>query len=89
MQEKGEVVRFPDQAHAADADGIDTQRITPWNVTYRADWSPDGEWLAFDFDVSGTGLPRDLYVVHPDGTGRADHVERGREDVLRPDVVAR
>jgi Tol biopolymer transport system component len=54
----------------ADADGTDAHRITPWNVTYRAEWSPDGEWIAYDFDSSGYGDPPDLYVVHPDGTGR-------------------
>jgi Tol biopolymer transport system component len=54
----------------ADADGTDAHRITPWNETYRAEWSPDGEWIAYDFDPSGYGDPHDLYVVHPDGTGR-------------------
>jgi Tol biopolymer transport system component len=54
----------------ADADGTDVHRITPWNETYRAEWSPDGEWIAYDFDPSGYGDPHDLFVVHPDGTGR-------------------
>jgi Tol biopolymer transport system component len=54
----------------ADADGTDAHRITPWSVTYRAEWSPDGEWIAFDDDPSGHGAPPDLFVVHPDGTER-------------------
>jgi Tol biopolymer transport system component len=53
----------------ADADGTDVRRITPWNVTYRAEWAPDGEWIAYDFDSSGSEL-HDLFVVHPDGTER-------------------
>ena len=31
-------------------------------------WSPDGEWIAFDMAESEP-VPRDLFVVHPDGTG--------------------
>jgi Tol biopolymer transport system component len=53
----------------ADADGTDVRRITPWNVTYRAEWSPDGAWIAFDFDETGSEL-HDLYVVHPNGRER-------------------
>jgi Tol biopolymer transport system component len=53
----------------ADADGTDVHRITPWNVTYRAEWSPDGKWIAFDFDEAGSGL-HNLSVVHPNGRER-------------------
>ena len=49
------------------ADGTDARRITPWSVTFRADWSPDGEWIAFDM-ADSEPVPRDLFVVHPDGT---------------------
>ena len=49
------------------ADGTDAQRITPWSVTFRADWSPDGEWIAFDM-ADSEPVPRDLFVVHPDGS---------------------
>jgi Tol biopolymer transport system component len=51
-----------------DADGSDARRITPWSVTLRAEWSPDGEWIAFDMAESEP-VPRDLFLVHPDGTG--------------------
>ena len=50
------------------ADGTNARRITPWNVTRRADWSPDGEWIALDMSDSEP-IPRDLFLVHPDGTG--------------------
>ena len=50
-----------------DADGTDARRITPWSVTFRADWSPDGDWIAFDMAESEP-VPRDLFVVHPDGS---------------------
>ena len=50
------------------ADGTDARRITPWNFTLRAEWSPDGEWIAFDMAESEP-IPRDLFLVHPDGTG--------------------
>jgi TolB protein len=66
-------VASKDAAHAGNAvfvvnaDGTDAQRITPWSVTLRADWSPDGEWIAFDMAESEP-VPRDLFVVHPDGS---------------------
>lgn len=50
-----------------DVDGTNAQRITPWNFTLRAEWSPDGEWIAFDMAESEP-VPRDLFLVHPDGT---------------------
>jgi Tol biopolymer transport system component len=60
-----------DQGNAVfvvNADGTDARRITPWNVTLRADWSPDGEWIALDM-ADSEPVPRDLFLVHPDGTG--------------------
>ena len=49
-------------------DGTLARRITPWNVTLKAEWSPDGQWIAFD-KAESEPVPRDLFVVHPDGTG--------------------
>jgi Tol biopolymer transport system component len=51
-----------------DAGGVHARRITPWNHTLRAQWSPDGSWIAFDMAESEP-VPRDLFVVHPDGSG--------------------
>jgi len=49
-------------------DGTNAHRITPWSVTLRAEWSPDGEWIVFD-KADAEPVPRDLFLVHPDGTG--------------------
>lgn len=49
-------------------DGTNAHRVTPWNVTLRAEWSPDGEWIVFD-KADAEPVPRDLFLVHPDGTG--------------------
>jgi Tol biopolymer transport system component len=51
-----------------DVNGRNAHRITPWNFTLRAGWSPDGEWIAFDM-AEAEPIPRDLFLVHPDGTG--------------------
>jgi Tol biopolymer transport system component len=59
----------PNAVFVVDADGTNARRITPWNVTLGAEWSPDGEWIAFDMSESAA-VPRDLFVVHPDGTER-------------------
>jgi Tol biopolymer transport system component len=59
----------PTAVFVVDADGGTARRVTPWGITMRAAWSPDGEWIAYDF-ASSTSSPRDLFVVHPDGTER-------------------
>ena len=56
----------PGEHHDAwvmDADGSDQRRVTPEAGQF-VTWSPDGEYLL----VSG----RSLYVIRPDGTGRAE-----------------
>jgi TolB protein len=30
-------------------------------------WSPDGNWIAFGRRAIGTGAPRQLWIIHPDG----------------------
>jgi TolB protein len=32
-------------------------------------WSPDGNWVAFGRRAIGTGAPRQLWIMRPDGTG--------------------
>jgi Tol biopolymer transport system component len=61
----------PNAVFVVDADGTNARRITPWSVTLKAAWSSDGEWIAYDMSASATA-PRDLFVVHPDGTERTD-----------------
>jgi Tol biopolymer transport system component len=51
---------------------------------YEPDWSPDGKWIAFTRRSDG-GPPR-LYVVHPDGAGRAPiGTIRGQEPNWSPE----
>lgn len=64
---KGERSNGSNAVFVVDADGTNARRITPWSVTLKAEWSPDGEWIVFDMSESEP-LPRDLFVVHPDGT---------------------
>jgi Tol biopolymer transport system component len=66
---KGSFWQDPRAVFAVDADGTTARRITPWNDTLGAAWSPDGGWIAVDMSESGA-VPRDLFVVHPDGTER-------------------
>lgn len=48
----------------ANADGTDAHRIVPWSFAFLYyDWSPDGEWIAFERPYG------QLYLVHPDGSG--------------------
>jgi TolB protein len=61
-------------------DGAGLRRITPWGAARSSgSWSPDGQWIAF------AGPPRDLYLVHPDGSGLVRiHVDLGRGGPLQP-----
>jgi dipeptidyl aminopeptidase/acylaminoacyl peptidase len=48
------------------ADGTGLRRITPSRLgALSAQWSPNGEWIAF----TGVGRISKLWIVHPDGTG--------------------
>jgi Tol biopolymer transport system component len=53
-----------------DTDGRDARRVTAWGHSTAIDveWSPDGEWLAFETEFHRGNGP-DLYLVHPDGSG--------------------
>ena len=42
-------------------------------------WSPDGQWLAFNV-APGGGLNEQIYVARPDGTGLRRLTEGGREN---------
>jgi TolB protein len=49
-----------------DADGSNVRRITePGREAQYAQWSPDGDWIAFTFVVDG-GF--DIFKVRPDGS---------------------
>jgi len=46
------------------ADGGPGRRLTEVQASFSADWSADGEWIAF----VGVGLAHPLYVIRPDGS---------------------
>lgn len=52
-------------------DGTHDRRLTPWNLGAggNPDWSPDGHWILFQSHIED-GMPRDVCVVHPNGTDR-------------------
>ena len=60
----------PNAVFVVDADGGTARRITPWGVTLRAAWSPDGEWIAYDAESPTSS--REVFIVHPDGTERTN-----------------
>jgi Tol biopolymer transport system component len=62
-----------------DADGSDPTRVSPEYGQF-VTWSPDGQYLL----VYG----RELYVVRPDGTGRAPLDIAGIPDGVFPDWIA-
>ncbi len=58
-------------------DGSNPHRITH-NDLYEMgpSWSPDGRWIAF---YAGNGGRTDIYVMHPDGTGKRRLTHSGGE----------
>lgn len=42
-------------------------------------WSPDGTWLAFSL-APGGGMNRQIYLVHPDGTGLRRLTDGGKDN---------
>ncbi len=54
------------------ADGSNPRRITPWaeNDGDNPDWSPDGKWIIFHSHVDDPSHQSQIYLIHPDGTGR-------------------
>lgn len=51
--------------------GTGFQRLTrDTTMKFQPDWSPDGEWIAFQAGVTGDPIDQDVLIVHPDGSGR-------------------
>ena len=61
-------------------DGSNPRQLTPWaqNDGDNPDWSPNGAWILFRSFVD-LGPQSQLFVIHPDGTGRKQitHFKRG------------
>ena len=55
-----------------DADGTHLRRLTPWAESSgdNPDWSPDGKWIVFHTHVDEEGEATQIFLIHPDGTGR-------------------
>jgi Tol biopolymer transport system component len=49
------------------ADGTERREVAPGNVP---DWSPDGQWIAYESDVPTEVGREGLYVIRPDGSGK-------------------
>ena len=68
------------QIWTVDADGGFPNRVTALDDPVGfADWSPDGEWLAFTL-APGGGMNEQVYVVRPDGTGLRRLTDGGKEN---------
>ena len=53
-------------------DGSSLRQLTPWaeNDGDNPDWSPDGKWILFHSFVDDKSHQSQIFVIHPDGTGR-------------------
>jgi hypothetical protein len=65
----GDAYSSTSRAYVVDVAGGEATPITEdsTNMT-SAHWSPDGEWIAYDFDHANGGGTRDVWLVRPDGT---------------------
>jgi WD40 repeat protein len=57
------------RAYVVDVVAGETTAITEYSTNMTsAHWSPNGEWIAYDFDHPGGTGGRDVWLVRPDGT---------------------
>jgi Tol biopolymer transport system component len=61
---QGSFATDPRAVYVVDGDGSHAHEVA--ESTFTAVWSPDGRWIALDQPDLGS---RDLFLVHPDGTG--------------------
>jgi Tol biopolymer transport system component len=71
--------RHEGSIYVMDADGGGERRLVD-DSGVNPKWSRDGRWIAYESDRDG---PREIYVVHPDGSGltRLTHDGSGKFDV--------
>jgi len=54
----------------ASMDGTNLKQISDWGTyTTGAQWSPTGDWIAFDRDNNSSPRSHGIFIVHPDGSG--------------------
>jgi len=62
-------------------DGSNPRQLTPWaqNDGDNPDWSPNGTWILFRSFVDDPRAQSQLFLIHPDGTGRRQvtHFRKG------------
>lgn len=65
-------------------DGTGLRRLTPYaaHAGDHPDWSPDGRWILYRAPDNGDFLDSQLYLTHPDGTGRRQVTHVGRATQL-------
>ena len=65
----GEPYGATSRAYIVDVPGGEATAITEdWTNMTSAHWSPNGEWIAYDFDHPGGEGARDVWLVRPDGS---------------------
>ena len=55
-----------------DTGGTHLRRLTPWAESSgdNPDWSPNGKWIVFHTHVDEEGEATQIFLIHPDGSGR-------------------
>ena len=73
------------------SDGSGLRRLTPWaeNDGDNPDWSPNGRWILFHSHVDDSSRQAQIFLIHPDGTGREkDHALQEGDACRRVVVLA-
>ncbi len=65
-------------------DGSNLRRLTPWaeNDGDNPDWSPNGKWILFRSHVDNPNRQSQIFLIHPDGTGRKQVTHFGKQTTV-------